>query len=89
MIFNYEIDNLTEDELALLQYIVTEKGTDESKLSLINVIRKEYISTFLIRNKQSLNQKGLETAQSLMRKLTFKEKVNIDEKEKVNTEEKV
>lgn len=75
MIFNHELEKLTEDELGLLQYIITGKGSDESMLSLIKSIRKEYIVSYFIRNKQTFNQKGLEVAQSLIKKLIGEEKI--------------
>jgi len=74
MIFNHELGKLTEDELGLLQYIITNKGSDESMLNIINSIRKEYIINYFVRNKQTFNQKGLEVAQSLITKLIGEQK---------------
>lgn len=69
MILQSELDQLTEDELGLLQYIVTKEGTNTTYLEFIKCTNKEYIAYYISRNMQKLNDIGRPIAVSLMKKL--------------------
>lgn len=70
MIFKHEIENLNEDEIALLYYIVSKENTVPSNLEFINSIRKDYLLHYYIRNKNKFNDKGHEVYKSLIEKFT-------------------
>ena len=70
MIFKHEIENLNEDETALLYYIVSKENTAPANLEFINSIRKEYLVHYYLRNKGKLNERGHEIYRSLIEKFT-------------------
>lgn len=70
MIFNHEIDNLNEDEVALLYYIISKENTVPANLEFTNSIRKEYLLHYYMHNKNKLNEKGHEVFKSLIEKFT-------------------
>lgn len=70
MIYKHELDNLTEDELAILWLIATKQGTKQEIWESINSFRKEYIVYYIMKNKSKLTEKGLATIKELMKKFT-------------------
>lgn len=73
MIYNHELENLTEDELAILWLIVTKQGTKPEMWENINCFRKEYIVEYIMKNRHKLTEKGVSTIKDLMKKLSHME----------------
>ena len=69
MILQNELDQLTEDELGLLQYIVTKEGTNPDCLEFIKCTNKVFIAQYVSKNMNKFNDTGKPIAVSLMKKL--------------------
>jgi hypothetical protein len=70
MLYNYELEQLTEDELAMLWLIITKQGNKPELWENINSVRKEYIVQYIMKNKSKFTEKGVATFKDLMKKLT-------------------